>query len=91
MDIKNNYVIRNFVFAGLKVKQYEKKFECSDYMYCRDNNLDYDKVAHEEIGYQLDAYKSLYISYLEAFVDFYCENNDIDLEDLKSRYLKEMI
>lgn len=58
MDINNyDYLLRNVVVAGLQVKAYEYKYERTDYMYCTENGLEYDKEQHQSLGYKLDAYK----------------------------------
>ena len=44
MDINNyDYLLRNVLVSGLQVKAYEDKYERTDYMYCIENGLVYDK------------------------------------------------
>ena len=93
MDINNynrDYLLRNVLVAGLQVKAYEDKYERTDYMYCIDNGLVYDEEQHQRLGYKLDAYKDIYIKDLENYVNFICENNDIDLDDLKLYYKEKL-
>lgn len=93
MDINNynrDYLLRNLLVSGLYVKAYEDKYECTDYMYCIDNGLVYDEEQHQRLGYKLDAYKDIYIKDLENYVKFICENNDIDLDELKLYYKEKL-
>lgn len=93
MDINNynrDYLLRNLLVSGLYVKAYEDKYERTDYMYCIDNGLVYDEEQHQRLGYKLDAYKDIYIKDLENYVNFICENNDIDLDDLKLYYKEKL-
>ena len=91
MDINNyDYLLRNVVVAGLQVKAYEDKYERTDYIYCTENGLEYDKEQHQSLGYKLDAYKDIYIKDLEDYVKCICENNDIDLDDLKLYYKEKL-
>lgn len=93
MDINNydrDYLLRNVLVAGLQVKAYEDKYERTDYMYCIENGLEYDVEQHLRLGYKLDAYKDIYIKDLEDFVNCICENNDIDLDDLKLYYKEKL-
>ncbi|WP_418688200.1 hypothetical protein, partial [Agathobacter sp.] len=84
MDINNyDYLLRNVVLSGIQVKAYEDKYERTDYMYCIDNGFVYDEENHQKLGYKLEACKDIYIKDLENYVNFICENNDIDLDDLK--------
>lgn len=93
MDINNynrDYLLRNVLVAGLQVKAYEDKYERTDYMYCIENGLEYDEEQHKILGGKLDAYKDIYIKDLEDFVNSICENNDIDLDDLKLYYKEKL-
>lgn len=93
MDINNynrDYLLRNVIVSGLYVKVFEDKYERTDYMYCIENGLEYDEEQHQKLGYKLDAYKDLYIRDLENYVNFICENNDIDLDDLKLYYKEKL-
>lgn len=93
MDINNynrDYLLRNLIVSGLYVKAYENKYERTDYMYCIDNGLVYDEEQHKIFGCKLDAYKDIYIKDLENYVNFICENNDIDLDDLKLYYKEKL-
>lgn len=93
MNINNynrDYLLRNVLVAGLQVKAYEDKYERTDYMYCIENGLEYDGEQHRSLGYKLDAYKDIYIKDLEDFVNCICENNDIDLDDLKLYYKEKL-
>ena len=85
-----NIYLREAVINGLMVKDLEEKYERTDYLYCIDNGLVYDDDAHKLLGYKLETYKSLYISDLEKILDLYCEKEDIDLDDLKLHYSKEI-
>lgn len=82
--------LRQAIINGLIVKDLEDKYERTDYLYCIDNGLVYDDDAHKLLGFKLEAYKSLYISYLENIFNLYCENEDIDLDDLKLYYSQEI-
>lgn len=82
--------LRQAVINGLMVKDLEDKYERTDYLYCIDNGLVYDDDAHKLLGFKLEAYKSLYISYLEDIFNLYCEKEDIDLDDLKLYYSQEI-
>ena len=73
--------LRQAIINGLIVKDLDDKYERTDYLYCIDNGLVYDEDAHKLLGYKLEAYKSLYIKYLEAILDLYCKKEDIDLDD----------
>ena len=77
------FLLSQICISGNRVKKYEEKYERTDYLYCIDNGLVYDEDEHKRVGYNLETYKSLYISDLERFIKFYCKNNDIDLDDLK--------
>lgn len=91
MNVYNfDFNLRQVVINGLKVKELENKYERTDYLYCLDNGLVYDDDAHKLIGYKLETYKSLYISDLEHIFNLYCENEDIDLDDLKLHYSQEI-
>lgn len=91
MDINNyDYLLRNVLVSGLQVKAYEDKYERTDYMYCIDNGFVYDEEQHQRLGYQLDAYKDVYIKDLENYVNFICENKDIDLNCLKLYYKEKL-
>lgn len=93
MDINNynrDYLLRNLIVSGLYVKAHEDKYERTDYTYCIDNGLVYDEEQHQRLGYKLDAYKDIYIKDLENYVNFICENNDIDLDDLKLYYKEKL-
>lgn len=85
-----NIYLREAVINGLMVKDLEEKYERTDYLYCIDNGLVYDDDAHKLLGYKLETYKSLYISDLEKILDLYCEKEDIDLDDLKLHYSREI-
>ena len=85
-----NIYLREAVINGLMVKDLEEKYERTDYLYCIDNGLVYDDDAHKLLGYKLETYKSLYISDLEKILDLYCEKEDIDLDDLKLYYSREI-
>ena len=91
MNVNNfDFYLREAVINGLTVKDLEEKYERTDYLYCIDNGLVYDDDAHKLLGYQLETYKSLYISDLEKILDLYCEKEDIDLDDLKLYYSQEI-
>ena len=91
MNVYNfDFNLRQVVINGLKVKELENKYERTDYLYCIDNGLVYDDDAHKLIGYKLETYKSLYISDLEHIFNLYCEEEDIDLDDLKLHYSQEI-
>lgn len=91
MDINNyDYLLRNVVMSGIQVKAYEDKYERTDYMYCIDNGFVYDEENHQKLGYKLEACKDIYIKDLENYVNFICENNDIDLDDLKLYYKEKL-
>lgn len=76
------FLLSQICLQGNKVKKYEENYERTDYLYCMDNGLVYDDDEHKRYGYNLETYKTLYISDLERFIRFYCKNNDIDLDDL---------
>ena len=91
MNVNNfDFYLRQVVINGLIVKNFEEKYERTDYLYCIDNGLVYDDDAHKLLGYKLETYKSLYISDLEKILDLYCEKEDIDLDDLKLHYSQEI-
>lgn len=91
MDINNyDFLLRNVVMSGIQVKAYEDKYERTDYMYCIDNGFVYDEENHQKFGYKLEACKDIYIKDLENYVNFICENNDIDLDDLKLYYKEKL-
>lgn len=72
-----------------KLKKYQEKYKRTDYLYCIDNGLVYDENQHERYGYEFEMYKNLYIWELEGFLRFYCEDSDIDLDDLMLHYSLE--
>lgn len=92
MDI-NDYdsiYLKQLVITGLQVAEYRDNYDRTDYLYCQDMGIIFNRDQHDLIGYKLDAYKDLYISDLERFVQFYCKQNDIDLDDLKLHYIREI-
>ena len=82
----DTFLISQICILGNKLKKYQEKYERTDYLYCIDNGLVYDEDEHKRYGYNVETYKDLYVSDLERFLRFYCEHNDIDLDDLKLHY-----
>lgn len=80
------FLISQICILGNKLEKFQERYERTDYLYCLDNGLVYDEDEHKRNGYKVDVYMDLYISELKRFVRFYCEHNDIDLDDLKLHY-----
>lgn len=85
----DTFLISQICILGNELKKYQEKYERTDYLYCIDNGLVYDEDEHKRYGYNVETYKDLYVSDLERFLRFYCEHNDIDLDDLKLHYSLE--